>query len=85
LGSERKTEQWEQRIRKSVPLAYRIERLAPALALDNENPEYPWPRAAPEIAPAEHAFEIWEELQKGAGLQFLDLTTKLFAAADAYL
>jgi hypothetical protein len=70
---------------KGVPLADRIEHLAPALALDDENPEYPWPRAAPRIAPAEHTFQIWEELQKGAGPQFLDLTKALLAAAEAFL
>ena len=47
LGFEGRNENWEHLIRKSVPLAERIEDMAPALALDAPNPEYPWPRDAP--------------------------------------
>jgi hypothetical protein len=43
-------------------LAYALERLAPAIANDGPNPEYPWPRAEPRYAPVEHRFEEWEEL-----------------------
>ena len=56
LGYEGKNQNWENVIRKSVPLAEQVEDLAPALSSDGPNPEYPWPRAAPTIAPAEHAF-----------------------------
>src|SRR4051794_28312263 len=38
-------------------LAYELERLAPALANDGPNPEYPWPRANPTHAPVEYAFD----------------------------
>jgi hypothetical protein len=86
LGFEGRNENWEHSIRKSVALAEQIEKLAPALALDAPNPEYPWPRAAPSIAPAEHEFEIWQDLQEtAAGRQFLKLISKLFASADTYL
>jgi hypothetical protein len=86
LGFEGRNENWEHLIRKSVLLAERIENLAPALALDAPNPEYPWPREAPQVAPAEHTFGIWQELQEtAAGRQFLNLTSHLFAAADTYL
>jgi hypothetical protein len=86
LGFEGRNENWEHLIRKSVPLAERIEDLAPALALDAPNPEYPWPRDDPQVAPAEYTFGIWQELQEtAAGRQFLRLTSHLFAAADAYL
>jgi len=51
LGFEGRNENWQHLIRKSVPLAEGIEHLAPALALDAPNPEYPWPRDAPEVAP----------------------------------
>ncbi|HET6246405.1 MAG TPA: hypothetical protein VFE47_01805 [Tepidisphaeraceae bacterium] len=30
------------------------ELLAPTLAVDGPNPEYPWPRSMPKIAPVEH-------------------------------
>ena len=86
LGFERKNEKWEQLIRSSVPLAERIEDLAPSLSPDGPNPEYPWPRIAPEFAPAEHSFEIWRELHATiAGRKFLFHVVKLFAVADAYL
>lgn len=86
LGYEGKNESWQQRIRKSVPLAESIEDLAPALTPDGPNPEYPWPRDAPREAPAEHEFEIWQDLQTtAAGRQSLDLVGRLFAAADAFL
>ena len=37
-------------------LAYQLECLAPALAGDGPNPEYPWPRTSPEHAPVEEEF-----------------------------
>ena len=48
-------------------LAYALERLAPALANDGPNPEYPWPRGEPRYAPVEHEFEMWEELNTRNG------------------
>lgn len=86
LGFEGRNENWKHLIRKSVPLAERIEDLAPSLSPDAPNPEYPWPRHAPEAAPAEHNFDIWEALQKTTeGRRFLFLLRRLFAVADAYL
>jgi hypothetical protein len=86
LGFGKQNQSWEHMIRKSVPLAERVEDLAPALALDGPNPEYPWPPAAPQFAPAEHTFAIWQDLQEtAAGRQFLLLVTNLFAAAEAFL
>jgi hypothetical protein len=86
LGFEGQNENWAHLIRKSVPLAKRIEDLAPALALDGPNPEYPWPRLDPRIAPAEHSFEVWQELQEtAAGRQFLNMVERLFAAAETFL
>jgi hypothetical protein len=86
LGFGGQNERWKHLIRKSVPLSERIEDLAPALALDAPNPEYPWPRAAPQIAPAEHNFEIWQDLQDtAAGRQFISTLGRLFEAAEAFL
>lgn len=45
-------------IRSILPLAYELERLAPALAGDGPNLEYPWPWEAPEAAPALFCFDI---------------------------
>lgn len=86
LGFEGRNANWANLIRKSVPLAKRIEGLAPALSPDGPNPEYPWPRLDPQITPAEHDFLIWRDLQRtAAGRQFRSLVGRLFAAAEAFL
>jgi hypothetical protein len=85
LGYAGKNEAWKQVIRKSIPLAEAIEDLAPALSHDGPNPEYPWPRAHPTNAPAEHRFLLWEELRKTAGGRgFLAVLDDLFAAAEVF-
>ena len=85
-GYEGRNESWEHLIRKGMPLAMRIEKLAPDLAGDGPNPEYPWPRHEPGAAPVEHTFEVWEELRDTAyGRQFLKLLDRLFASAESYL
>jgi hypothetical protein len=86
LGYEGRNDGWEHMIRKSVPLAERIERLPPALERDGPNPEYPWPCDAPRTAPVEHTFEIWQQLQEtAAGRHFLHLVGRLFEAAETFL
>lgn len=86
LGYAGKNEQWRQVLKKSVPLAERVEDLAPALAGDGPNPEYPWPPDDPEHTPVEFEFPLWAELTvEIAGLKFLDLLVNLFAEADAFL
>jgi hypothetical protein len=86
LGFERRNENWEHLIRKSVPLAEQIEDLAPALSPDSPNPEYPWPRAVPHTAPVEYTFGIWQDLEDTpAGHQFLKLIGSLFATAEVFL
>jgi hypothetical protein len=47
LGFEGHNSSWDQMIRRSVPFALEVEKLAPALAKDGPNPEYPWPPANP--------------------------------------
>ncbi len=85
LGFDGKNESWKHLIRKSIPLAERIEDLAPALAGSGPNPEYPWPPDAPHTAPAEHSFEIWQLIQESAGRKFVAMLESLFAAAEAFL
>jgi hypothetical protein len=86
LGYEGQNENWAHLLRKSIPLAEGIEDLAPALAGNGPNAEYPWPPEDPTTAPVEFEFPIWTELTETAhGRQFLTLTGNLFDAAEAYL
>jgi hypothetical protein len=50
-----------------LPIAYELERLTPDLANDGPNPEYPWPHAQPEYAPALYSFTLWRNLESGQG------------------
>jgi hypothetical protein len=54
-------------IRAVLPIAYELERLAPALANDGPNPEYPWPHANPHTAPANFRFAVWARMKSGQG------------------
>lgn len=85
LGYEGKKENWKHLLPKSVPLAESVEDLAPALAQDGPNAEYPWPPNAPHTAPVEHTFTLWQELESSSGRRFLRLTSHLFTSAEAYL
>lgn len=70
-------------VESMLPLAEALERLAPALAGDGPNPEYPWPRHNPVIAPVNHSFALWQMLQTPKGrrfLQFLDQLLNTFSA-----
>ena len=58
---------FQGRIKTLLTIAYDLERLAPSLANEGPNPEYPWPHARPEIAPAKHNFLIWTDLASGSG------------------
>jgi len=48
-------------------IAYNLECLAPALANNGPNPEYPWPHDRPEFAPANHNFAVWASLRVSRG------------------
>ena len=65
------------------PLAHALERLAPSLAGDDRpNPEYPWPREAPAVAPTAFDFTIWAVLNgTGRGRQLLKV---IDAAVDRF-
>lgn len=54
-------------IRTILPIAHDLERLAPDLASDGPNAEYPWPHAAPQNAPAQFDFPVWATLKSGRG------------------
>jgi hypothetical protein len=59
-------------IRAVLPLVYDLERIAPSLAQNGPNPEYPWPHDAPAECPARHQFALWGQLTStGLGHQLL--------------
>jgi hypothetical protein len=68
----RRFEDLQRWLRAVMPLAYALERLAPTLAQDGPNPEYPWPQVAPEYVPATFQFDAWTQLTRtGHGRQLL--------------
>jgi hypothetical protein len=86
LGFQGHNASWQDRIRTATSLAERVQNLAPSIAKDSPNPEYPWPRNAPTVAPAEHSFGIWQEIKTTpAGRKFLHLIDELFRLADQFL
>jgi hypothetical protein len=68
-------------IRIVQPIAYDLERLAPALANDGPNPGYPWPHAEPQNAPVDHNFVVWDSLISGRGR---DLMRVIHIAIDRF-
>jgi hypothetical protein len=53
-----------------LPLVYQLERLAPAMAQNGPNPEYPWPHDAPIECPVRHQFVLWGQMTNtGLGRQ----------------
>jgi hypothetical protein len=68
-----RADDFENWIPTITPLAYDLERLAPALAgVNGPNPEYPWPWEAPLHAPASHGFSVWTQFtESGRGRQLL--------------
>lgn len=53
-------------IRAVKPIANELECLAPDLAHDGPNAEYPWPHATPRTAPVDHNFTVWSSLESTA-------------------
>jgi hypothetical protein len=86
LGYEGENENWTNTIRKITPIADNLQRLAPDLAGDGPNPEYPWPKDAPTHTPAEYAFQIWSDLTDTSyGRTLISFLDQLFTVADEYM
>lgn len=54
--------QFRAMVRNITPIAHAVENLAPQLAGDGPNPEYPWPTEGPICAPVQFEFPIWNEI-----------------------
>jgi hypothetical protein len=63
-----------------------LQDMAPALAGDGPNPEYPWPRDMPEQSPVGYSFPVWEQLiDTSSGRQLIQLLDYLFQVAEEYM
>lgn len=73
------SDHWEACIRELLPLASALENLAPDLAGDGPNPEYPWPPLRPMNAPVSYDFPLWREFRqpRGRGHKFLDILQRI--------
>lgn len=86
LGKDGRSENWTHTLRKIKPLAESLQKMAPDLAKDGPNPEYPWPPDAPTATPVEYAFPIWAELTETSyGRMLISLIHKLFDRAEEYM
>ena len=86
LGYEGQNDNWTNTIRKITPIAENLQKMAPALASDGPNPEYPWPSDAPTATPVEYAFPIWEDLtEKPYGRKLISFIHYLFDTAEEYM
>lgn len=81
----RRFESFRKWVRAALPLAYSLQQLAPDLAGDGPNPEYPWPTSAPEHVPATYRFDLWRELTSTArGRQLLNTIRLAVQSFPAY-
>lgn len=76
-------EHFESWMHNVTPLIHELERLAPALAGDGPNPEYPWPYLAPQHSPTTYPFHAWTALtsstQGRSLIKFVETAVKRFA------
>ncbi len=86
LGYEGQNEKWTLTIKKITSIAESLQKMAPNLAHNGPNPEYPWPPDAPTTTPVEYAFPIWEELTETShGRKLISFTHQLFTVAEEYM
>lgn len=70
-------EDFQNWVRSALPLVYEVERLAPSLANEGPNPEYPWPSAKPAVSPIKYEFTVWQQLTESAtGRQLMSIISK---------
>ena len=86
MGHRGQNSNWTNKIRKIIAIAEQLQKLAPALAGEGPNVEYPWPPAAPTTAPVEFAFPISADLSDTSdGRAMLAFLQRLFDAAEEYI
>lgn len=72
-------------VRQVSALAHEVQNLAPDLANDGPNPEYPWPHDNPTQCPASYEFEVWHQLRDSAqGRQLLKFVERAIQTFEQY-
>ena len=67
------------------PLAYELQKIAPAEAGDGPNAEYPWPHESPLHCPSDHKFALWKQLTDTAqGRKLMAFVGRAIDEFDAY-
>lgn len=75
----------ETSVRSMRPMARQIELLAPSLAADGPNAEYPWPHHRPVHTPESFDFPIWRDLtETGRGRAMLAFVEAAVVAFPRY-
>ncbi len=65
-------------------LAYELQRLAPALAFNGPNAEYPWPRDQPLYVPVEFTFPVMERLKTANGRNLVRMIDVILERFDQW-
>lgn len=73
----RRSDDFQRWVRSISPLGVALQQLAPALANDGPNAEYPWPFERPTYSPATYQFQLWNQLRDS------DAGRKLLITIDA--
>lgn len=77
--------QLQESIKEMLPVAYEIERLAPSLANDGPNAEYPWKNPTGQvIAPAACTFSVTKELRGVKGRKLLKLIAIILEGFESF-
>ena len=71
--------------RSQSTIAYQIQNMAPDLAGNGPNPEYPWPHPWPLHAPMSYKYSLWDILQQDTqGRRFLNFIWKALNSFPSY-
>ncbi|MBX3413445.1 MAG: hypothetical protein KF708_12215 [Pirellulales bacterium] len=73
------------RVYSILPRLHELERMAPALAGDDgPNAEYPWPRNAPQFAPANFRFNLIDWTESAHGRQLMNVLQRAIERFPQY-
>lgn len=84
IFASKSVDSFKSRIRSVATIAHELERLAPSLAGDGPNPEYPWPHANPIAAPVNHTFSVSRDFESSRGRDLLRIIETAVNRFDEY-